>query len=212
MVRDFEREPSGDLWLVVDLDTGVQAGAESESTQEYAITLAASLATIQLAEGERRGVGLALSGRKPAFLSPARGGAHLSAILSALATAESAPGTPLDALLGNLALLLRGGGRTLVAITPSLDPAWLGAALRLQARGEALAAVLVDPSTFTPARGSPAELQGLRARLAAQGVTHYVIAQGFPFRPRERLRRRRRELRTLSGHGRVVLMDVEEEV
>ncbi len=72
--------------------------------------------------------------------------------------------------------------------------------------------MLLDPSSFTPARGSQAELQGLRSTLAAHGVTHYVIAQGFPFRPRERIRRRRREMRTLSGHGRVVLMDVEEEV
>jgi hypothetical protein len=38
------------------------------------------------------------------------------------------------------------------------------------------------------------------------------VAQGFPFRPLERIRRQRRELKTLAGFGRVVEVDVEEEI
>ncbi|HBY94853.1 MAG TPA: hypothetical protein DEP84_13000, partial [Chloroflexi bacterium] len=55
-VKSFEREPSGDVWLLVDLDVSAHAGEPPESTLEYAVTLAASLAAGALAEG--RAVGL----------------------------------------------------------------------------------------------------------------------------------------------------------
>ena len=85
MVREFDREPSGDLWLIVDMDANVQAGHDAEATQEYAVILAASLAGQFARSGERRGVGLLISGRNPQMLPPARGQAQLWRILEALA-------------------------------------------------------------------------------------------------------------------------------
>ena len=73
MVREFDREPSGDLWLIVDMDADVQAGRDAEATQEYAVILAASLAGQFARSGERHGVGLLISGRNPQMLPPARG-------------------------------------------------------------------------------------------------------------------------------------------
>jgi hypothetical protein len=55
-------------------------------------------------------------------------------------------------------------------------------------------------------------LLGLRSLLAAQRIPNYVIAQGFPFRPVERIRRQKRDLKTLSAFGRVVPVEVVEEV
>ena len=213
MVREFDREPSGDLWLIVDMDAAVQAGRDAEATQEYAVILAASLAGQFIRGGERRGVGLLLSGRNPQMLPPARGQAQLWRILEALALAEPASGLALAVLLKQASPSL-GSGRTLVVITPSADPAWVAPLLPLAARGNAPTAVLLDAATFDVGqpRTDGAGLLGLRDLLARQRIPSHVLAQGFPFRPVERIRRQRRELRTLPGFGRVVAMDVVEEV
>ncbi len=211
MVREFEREPTGDLWLVVDMDAAVQAGQGAEATQEYAVILAASIAAQYARGGERRAVGLLMSGRAPTLLSPAAGPEQLWRILHALAEAEPDGGQSLDALLAQAGANLR-SGRTVVVITPSQDGAWVAPLLPLMARGNAVTAVLIDSASFDPPAGSAEGLFGLRSLLAQQRISSYVVSQGFPFRPIERIRRQRRALKTLAGFGRVVQIEVEEEV
>lgn len=211
MVREFDRTPSGDLWLVIDLDAGVQAGRDAEATQEYAVILAASLAARFIRQGERRAVGLVTSGRNPVFLPPGRGQAQLWRMLQALAEAEPGPGKPFEALLRQAGPSL-GSGRTLVLVTPSQDPTWVAQLLPLIRRGNAPTVVLLDATTFDPPVGDPAALAGLCGLLAEQRVPSTVVAQGFPFRPVERIRRQRAELKVLAGTGRVIPVQVEEEV
>jgi uncharacterized protein (DUF58 family) len=211
MVREFDREPSGDLWLILDMDADVQAGQEAEATQEYAVILAASLAAQFIRQGERRAVGLCASGRKPILLPPARGQAQLWRLLQALAETEPAPDTRLAILIEQIGPSL-GSGRTLVLITPSQDPGWIAPLLPLMERGNAPTVVLLDATTFDPPRGDANALPGLRGLLAQQRISSYVVAQGFPFRPVERIRRRKRELKALPGTGRVIAVDVVEEV
>ena len=47
---------------------------------------------------------------------------------------------------------------------------------------------------------------------AQQRIPNVTIEQGFPFAPIDKLKRRTTESRTLSGFGRVIQVDVEEEV
>lgn len=211
MVREFDREPSGDLWLIVDMDAAVQAGAEAEATQEYAVILAASLAAQYLRSGERRAVGLLMAGRNPVVLAPGRGPAHLWRILQALAEAEPENGTPFDALLTQAGPTL-GSGRTLVLITPSQDGAWVAPLLPLMSRGNAPTVILLDTTTFDPPAGTSEALDGLRGLLGQQRIPNTIVSQGFPFRPLERIRRQRTELKALLGSGRVIPVQVEEEV
>ena len=58
IVTDVETEPSGDLWIVLDVNRQVQQGEASTSTLETGIVLAASAAAEYLGGGERRSVGL----------------------------------------------------------------------------------------------------------------------------------------------------------
>ena len=58
IVTDVETEPSGDLWIVLDVNRLVQSGTAEESTLETSIVLAASVAAEFLGGGERRSVGL----------------------------------------------------------------------------------------------------------------------------------------------------------
>jgi uncharacterized protein (DUF58 family) len=211
MVHDFDREPSGDVWLIVDMDSRVQAGREAEATQEYSVILAASLAARFLRQGERRAVGLLISGRRPVMLPPGRGQPQLWRILEALARAEPAPDLELEGLLRQARLGL-GSGRMLVIITPSQNGGWVAPLLPLIARGNAPAAVLLDATTFDPPAGSHQALLGLRSLLAQQRIRSSVLEQGFPFHPIDKIRRRRTEARVLSGFGRVIQVEVEEEV
>jgi len=211
MVHDFDREPSGDVWLIVDMDSRVQAGRDAEATQEYSVILAASLAARFLRQGERRAVGLVISGRHPMILPPGRGGPQSWRILDALARAEPAPDLGLEQLLRQSRPSL-GSGRTLVIVTPSQDGGWVAPLLPLVARGNAPTAVLLDATTFDPPMGSPQALLGLRSLLAQQRIHSTVLEQGFPFQPIDRIRRRRTEARALSGFGRVIQVEIEEEV
>ncbi len=58
IVTEVETEPSGDLWIVLDVYGPVQAGVAAISTLETGIILAASVAAEYLGGGERRSVGL----------------------------------------------------------------------------------------------------------------------------------------------------------
>ncbi len=57
-VKEMELEPSGDVWIVLDLNRRGHSGQGAESTLEYAIVVAASLAAALLDTGEQRAVGL----------------------------------------------------------------------------------------------------------------------------------------------------------
>ncbi len=57
-VKEMELEPSGDVWIVLDLNRQAHSGQGAESTLEYAIVVAASLAAALLDSSEQRVVGL----------------------------------------------------------------------------------------------------------------------------------------------------------
>ena len=58
IVTDVETEPSGDLWIVLDVNRLAQSGEGESSSLETGIILAASVAAEFLGGGERRSVGL----------------------------------------------------------------------------------------------------------------------------------------------------------
>ena len=58
IVTDVETEPSGDLWIILDLNRLVQSGEAESSSLETGIILAASVAAELLGGGDRRSVGL----------------------------------------------------------------------------------------------------------------------------------------------------------
>ena len=97
-------------------------------------------------------------------------------------------------------------------LPPSQDTAWVAPLIPLIARGNAPSAVLLDATTFDPPRGTMDALLGLRALLGEQRISSVTIEQGFPFSPIDKFKRRSTESRALSGFGRVIQVEVEEEV
>lgn len=212
MVKTFDLEPSGDLWIVLDLDASVQAGQGEESTEEYAVILAASLSNRMLRAN--RAVGLVAYGTVPSesggppqplptLVLPQKGRAQQWRILQALATVRAGGQWPLARVLAEMDRNL-GRGMTLALITPSCDTDWVARLLSPMRRGIAPAVLLLDPNTFG-GRGNVAALQGLLADL---GITSELITRDMPFRPVfEHKRSGPPELRVLPGTGRVIRVD-----
>lgn len=212
MVKTFDLEPSGDLWIVLDLDATVQAGQGEESTEEYGVILAASLSNRTLRQN--RAVGLVAYGTTagiadrdpeplPTLVLPQKGTAHQWRILQALATVRAGGNWPLERVLTEMDRNL-GRGTTLAVITPSCDPAWVASLLPPMRRGVTPTAILLDPASF----GGQGNVDALTGLLADFGVSSHRIVKGTPFTPVvEHKRIGRPEYKVLPGTGRVIVVE-----
>jgi uncharacterized protein (DUF58 family) len=143
--RSFETREGGDAWIVLDLEAQVHAGEAPESTLEYAISLAASIAD----SGLRRGaaVGLVTNDRSLTLIEAARGDHQRNRLLEEFTLAQADGSVPLSALLQAQREHWRTRGGMIV-ITPSGDPAWVQALLDLGVRGHRNLVVYLDPRGF----------------------------------------------------------------
>jgi uncharacterized protein (DUF58 family) len=171
MVKTFELDPASDIWVILDLERRVAAGAGDESTQEYGVRVAASVARHYIVNN--RPVGFMSFGKDLRVIEPERGQQQLTRILETLATAAAIG----DAPLGNLLLEEQrrfGRHTTLVIVTSATDDHWLTATLSLTQRGVRAAVVLIDPSTF----GSDKQALLMYGQLTASDVLTYVVSKG----------------------------------
>ncbi len=195
-VKDYDREPAGDMWILLDLQQAAQAGSGELSTEEYGVTLAASLADAMLRQN--RAVGLLSEGAEYTLLRPEKGETQLWRILSSLASARAVGQRPFGQVIGQAVPVL-GRGFTAVLITPSLDPEWLPALVDLQQRGVPTSVLLVDPVSF----GGAGNLDAVVSLLSDRGVPNRVFGKGFRFRPLVQ-RRGQRPTYKILGTGRVI--------
>lgn len=197
IVKEFELDPTSDIWVFADLHRPVQAGLplpEEEEpvdpvisilrgrkrpdieldplTEEYIVTIAASVAQHFIYKD--RAVGLVSYGQTREVMQPDRGHRQLTKILETLAMARAEGTASLTQVLLTEGDRL-GRGVTLVVITPSLDPSWVAAARELVRRGATLIAVLIDPTTFGRETGNPAEIM---AELHASKIPAYLVRRG----------------------------------
>jgi uncharacterized protein (DUF58 family) len=191
--KEFEQDPLADVWIVLDLERGshVAAGPDEApaeevqvsewgwprrgviplppSTEEYAVTLAASLARQHV--DLRRGVGLMAWGAWRQVLPVDRGERSLAKILETLALINADGTTSLAEVLS--AEAARFIGTTTLVITSSTAEDWVGALRQVSARA-ACVAMYLEPSTFGPA---PSSLRVLGA-LASAGLPTYLVKRG----------------------------------
>lgn len=171
MVKTFELDPASDIWVILDLDARVAAGRGEESTEEYSVRVAASVARHYILGN--RAVGLMSFGRDLRVIEPERGPQQMTRILETLATVHAVG----DAPLGNLLLEEQrrfGRHTTLVIVTSALDDHWLTAAQSLTQRGVRVAVVLLDPSTF----GGGDSALAMYGELTASDILTYVVSRG----------------------------------
>jgi uncharacterized protein (DUF58 family) len=167
MVKTFEMDPTSNIWICLDLHKDVQRGHGDESTEEYGVRAAASLANHFLQAN--RTCGLMAHGSEQVALDPARGADQLSRILESLATAESVGDKPLATLLQEEGRRI-GRHTTLLIITPSMNEEWVLTLSQLLHQGARAAVVLLDADTFG---GEEQEMP--LDQLAAMGVITYTV-------------------------------------
>lgn len=193
MVKEFELDPSMDVWLVLDGDatqhwtmsvdsiqqrtssSTVESLAWLDSTEEYAVTIVASLAHYFLELN--RAVGFITYGQGPVVLPADRGARHLLKILDLLAVFNAEGTMSLDALL--LAEQTRFGRQSaVIVVTPSTSEAWVRVLAELTARAVRCFAVIVEPSTFGATQSSLMVV----SELTALGLPFILVKYGDDLR------------------------------
>lgn len=151
MVKEFDVEPVADIWLFLDLEKSVQRGQGDESTEEYGVTVAASLSRHFLSEG--RAVGLVAIGGERCVVPADRGQRQLIKLLEELAVLHADGREPIAETIAAEAARCTRNAAVLV-VTPSLDERWPSTLQRLRDRGIEAGAVVLEPATFGEAEGS----------------------------------------------------------
>jgi uncharacterized protein (DUF58 family) len=145
MSKTFEQPLTADLWIVLDLDRSVHYGEGEESTLEYSISLAASVAMQIHSRGRK--VGLIANDARGTLLEPHRAVRQDRVILDYLAAARAdGPQTLTRALAWER--IRRLPRRAIAVITPSADPTWVRTMQSVRGRGTSLLAFYIDASSF----------------------------------------------------------------
>jgi uncharacterized protein (DUF58 family) len=151
MVKEFDVEPVADIWLFLDAEAAVQRGEGDDSTEEYAVTIVASLARHFLSEG--RAVGLVALASRHCVVPVDRGQRQLIKLLEELAVIHADGHEPIaETLVAEGERCTRNAA--VIAVTPSLDERWPAALRGLRDRGIQAGAIVLEPATFGEAPGS----------------------------------------------------------
>jgi uncharacterized protein (DUF58 family) len=198
IVKEFELDPSADVWIFLDLERDVQVGrwwAEASEerdlmqlwmqekralrlpplSEEYVVTIAASIAKYFVRQ--QRAVGFVAHGHQREVIQPDRGERQLARLLEVLSVLRAEGTTSFrDVLMLESAHL--GRNDTLVAITPSAELDWVRSLRETKRRGVRTIAVITDPQSF----GGAYDAQGAAVELAASGIPTYLVHEGEDLR------------------------------
>ncbi len=170
MVKTFELDPTSDVWVITDMDQSVQFGSGDESTEEYVVRIAASIARRYV--NANRSVGLMSFGETFELIEPERGLRLLDRIYESLAVVNAVGQVPIDNILIEEQRRF-GRHTTLVIITSSAVSNWVTTVQSFVQRGIRVAVVLVDPLSF----GGEISSSQVYAELTGSGVLTYVVKQ-----------------------------------
>lgn len=193
MVKEFEQDPQAEVWIFLDAERAVQAAQPEEekgiwqewvfgrrpeltlpqSTLEYGVSIAASLAHYFIAE--RRAVGFVTCGPAYTAIAAERSERQEGKILETLAFVQGSGALPLASLVQLQAAQLPVGSSAIL-VTPSDDDSVLLATELLQRRGIHPIVVLLLAETFG---GSASTLP---EKLAEHNVPFYSVSNGADLR------------------------------
>ena len=171
MSKTFEQPLTADLWILLDLDRNVHHGEGEHSTVEYAVSLAASMAS--QVHGRGRQVGLIANDARGTVLEPHRAVRQDRLILEYLAVAQADGRMPLTQTLAwdRIRRLPR---RAIAVITPSADPEWVRLLQAVRGRRSTMIVFYLDVASFGGPDLNPSFDLG-------QDVDLYVVRRGDDF-------------------------------
>jgi uncharacterized protein (DUF58 family) len=176
MVSEFDpdRARSGyqDIWIVLDMHRSSQLGENDETTEEYGVTVAASLARKFLDAGKK--VGLITTGDRSYLLSPRTGEEHLEHILHSLALIKATGEVPIDNLLDSRAEHFAAESIVIV-IMPSANPGIAKSLRHVIDRHGKVTVILLDSFSF----GGASTSDNNARNLSSSGFHVYIVRQGM---------------------------------
>jgi uncharacterized protein (DUF58 family) len=175
MSKDFDMGHSSDVWVIIDLSRDTQAGDLDESTDEYAVSIGASLAKKHL--DAQLPVGLIAYGDRRYFLSADTGAGQQERIMEFLAMSKAEGAVPLDQALVREEELW-GYNSSLIVITASHLGDWVSALRELTRRRSRAAVALLDARSF----GGAYDTLEVVPDLYSAGIPPYVVSQGDDIR------------------------------
>ncbi len=145
MSKEFDSGGHTEVWLFLDLQSSEQSGIGPESTEEYGVTIAASLAKSLIESGQR--VGVAAQGDKLLNIAPKRDINHLWNILTALALIKAQGNVPLPTLMVKESLAIPHGS---LAVVIAPGPMRSGTTIFqfMYRRGVTVVPVLLESDSF----------------------------------------------------------------
>jgi len=177
MVKEFDIDPTSDVWLILDLDHQYRAyaydhqetfagGGDStaiekwlDSTEEYAVTVAASIARSCLNQG--RGVGMIATGAHYEVIQAENSDRTYIKVLEALSVVSADGYRPLaEVLVAESRRFNRNS--SLIVITSSTDPNWIEALTMITSRRVQASVVFIDRSSFDEANDGSNVLERLK--------------------------------------------------
>jgi len=173
--RLLDGSPDSSWWIMLDLDSAIQAGDDPESTVELGVILAASLGDRGLRA--RYSVGLLANSLEAVWLKPGAGGRQRLEILRALAILERGH-MPLAELLER-AIPALGHRASLIIITASVSSDWLRSLPRLHRRGIQPTVILMDPASF----GAPERSEPVARMLADRSIPCFTFGRELLHQP-----------------------------
>ncbi len=173
MVKEFDLDPAVDAWIFLDLHEAVQAGEGEQSTEEYGVTIAATIAAYLLHQD--LSLGMFVNAQRREFLSLDRGDRQMERVLELLAVVRAGPGPELREALAIDALHF-GRNSIAIVITPSTSRDWHDGVRQLLRRGVQVAVIGLNAASF---ENKPADEDTL-ALLEGAGIPVMRIKRGDP--------------------------------
>jgi uncharacterized protein (DUF58 family) len=173
MSKEFDSGGGGDVWVVLDLERKTHHSQGTERTDEYAVTIAASLAHLALTE--EHSVGLIAYGDHEHLLPLKDGTKQMSRVLETLTLSKTEGDNALAGVLVKNAGQF-GRSASLLVVTSSTATEWISVLRQLRSRGLNIVVVLVDPASF----GGKQSLDEVVMKLVSVGIPAYVVHRGDP--------------------------------
>ncbi len=174
MVKVFDSEHSAEetknAWIILDLNESNCFGAGEESTEEYAVTAAASLLKKYLDDGMFTGLDI-VSGNTITY-DPDTGNTHFSEMLETLALVKASGDTALDEYLRDFARF--GSHSTVIVITANSVDSVLQSLRQMKNYGHTVVAVFIDAFSFGGKTDSSAAIHNL----GSAGIQSYLVKKG----------------------------------
>jgi uncharacterized protein (DUF58 family) len=175
MVKMFDADRSYNIsktaWILLDINEKSHFGRDSECSDEYAITIAASLVRKYLQGGMR--VGIMASDDRRYFAPAERGEEHLWEILEVLALMKGDWKTELNEVVSQHLDSFRDNPLVIIVATSATE-SLMETVHQLKNRADSVVVVLLDIASF---QGRPSTLDNSRV-LTWVGAQVYTVRKG----------------------------------